>query len=139
MLLRVFEEVERVLPQAGTVAEVGRLATMLEGLLSGHAELEVEFAFAALDHALYRKGRLTRLHQDHAELDERLRQMHAAETCERARGLLRGAMRAGRAHFRQEERELFPAVERALGLGVLSALGERFRKKGRKARTKRGF
>jgi hypothetical protein len=44
-------------------------------------------------------------------------------------------MRASREHFRREERNLFPAVERALGLGVLSALGEAF-KKASKAKTK---
>jgi len=134
-LLRVFEQVERVLPRVRSAAEVGRMATILEGLLSSHAELEINFAFVALDHALYRKGRLTTLHEDHRELDDRLRQVHEAPTCGRARGLLRAAMRAGRAHFRHEERKLLPAVERALGLGVLTALGEGFKKKARKGKA----
>ena len=37
-------------------------------------------------------------------------------------------MRVAREHFRNEERSLFPAVERALGLGALTALGEGFKK-----------
>ena len=37
--------------------------------------------------------------------------------------------------FRDEERRLFPVVERALGLGVSTALGEAFKKAAR-AKTK---
>jgi hypothetical protein len=126
-LLRVFDQVERVLPRLRSAAEVGTLATILEGLLTTHAELEVNFAFVALDHALHHKRRLTSLHEDHRELDGRLGQVHEAPTSERARRLLRAAMRAAREHFRYEERDLFPAVERALGRGALTALGEAFK------------
>jgi hypothetical protein len=41
-LLRVFEEVERVLPGLRSAAEVGTMATILEGLLRTHASLEGE-------------------------------------------------------------------------------------------------
>jgi iron-sulfur cluster repair protein YtfE (RIC family) len=135
-LLGVFEEVERVLPGLRSAAEVGTMATILEGLLRTHAQLEINFAFVVLDHTQYHKRRPTTLHQDHRELDERLRQVHQAPTCGGARRLLRAAMRASQAHFRDEERRLFPAVERALGLGVVTALGEAF-KKASKAKTKR--
>ena len=136
-LLRVFDEVELVLPRLKSAGEVGRLAGILEGVLRTHAELEIEFAFVALDHALYHKRHLETLHQDHRELDTRFRQARKASTREGARGLLQGAMRASREHFRHEERDLFPLVERTLGLGVLSALGEAFKKKARKADAKR--
>ena len=135
-LSRVFDQVERVLPRLRSAAEVGTMAAMLEGLLTTHAELEINFAFVALDHALRHKRRLTTLHEDHRELDDRFCQVHEAPTCERARRLLRAAMRAAREHFRDEERSLFPAVERALGLGALTALGEAF-KKAPQAKAKR--
>lgn len=126
-LLRVFDQVERVLPGLRSAAEVGTMATILEGLLGTHAQLEVDLAFVALDHALHHKWRLTTLHQDHKEMDERLCQVHQAATCGRARQLLRGAMRASREHFCHEERDLIPVVERALGLCALTALGEAFK------------
>ena len=69
---------------------------------------------------------VTTLHADHQELDDRLGQVREAPTCEEARRLLRAAMGAAREHFRDEERRLFPAVERALGVGALTALGEAF-------------
>lgn len=127
-LLRVFDEVERVLPSLKSAAEAGMLATILEGLLSIQAQLEANFAFAALDDALRHKGRLAALHQGHRELDEQLRQVHEASACEEASRLLRAAMRAAREHFRHEERDLFPVLERSLGLSVLAALGEALKK-----------
>ena len=135
-LLRVFDEVERVLPGVRSAAEVGRMAAIVEGLLRTHAQLEVDFAFVPLDHALKQKGRLATLHQDHRELNERLRRVREARTCEQARELLLGAMRASREHFDQEERKLFPVLERALGLAMLAAFGEAF-KRATKAEAKR--
>ena len=82
----------------------------------------------ALGRATRRRQCLATLRQERRELNERLREVQEAPTCERACGLLRGAMGAAREHFRDEERNLFPAVERELGLGVLSALGEAFKK-----------
>ena len=135
-LLRVFDEVERVLPRLRSLAEVTTLATIVEGLLRTHGQLETDFAFVALDHALSHKRRLAALHQDHRELDERLRQVHQAATFAEAGQLLQDSLHASREHFRDEERRIFPVVERALGLGVLTALGEAF-KKASKGKTKR--
>ena len=127
-LLRVFDQVERVLPRLRSAAEVGTLATILAGLLRTHAELEFKFALMGVDDATHHKRRLAALHQERRELNERLREVQEAPTCARASGLLRAAMGTAREHFRDEERNLFPAVERALGLGVLAALGEAFKK-----------
>lgn len=127
ILSRLFDQVEGVLPRFKSAAQVGALATILEGLLTTHAQLEINFAFVALDHALRQKRRLTTLHADHRELDGRLGQVHEARTGEQARRLLRAAMLAAREHFRNEERILFPAVERALGPGALTALGEAYK------------
>ena len=80
-------------------------------------------------------GRPCLIGQDHRELDDRLRQVHEAASCEEACGLLRAGMGGARTHFQQEERELFPELERALGMGVLVILGEAF-KKAAKAKTK---
>jgi len=138
-LSRVFDQVERVLPRLRSSAEVGAMASLLEGLLRTHGKLEVELAFAVVDPALHQhKRRLATLHQEHHELDERLGRVHQAATCGQARQLLRGALRASREHFRDEERHLFPVVERALGLGVLTALGEAF-KKASKTKRKGAF
>jgi len=130
-LLRVFGQIERVLPRLRSAAEVATLAMIVEGMLRTHAELEVNLAFVALDHTLHHKRRLTILYQDHQELDGRLRQVQKARTCERACGLLQAAMGASREHFRHEERVLFPMLERALEPGVLCALGKAFQKAAR--------
>jgi len=133
-LSRVFDEVDRVLPEARTVAEVGGLTTFVEGLLKGHAELEIKFGFAAADRALRRKGRVTTLREHHREVGEWVRQVGVARTSEEARRLLRTGMLAARAHFLDEERSLFPAMEQALGLRLSTGLGEAFKKSARKGK-----
>jgi iron-sulfur cluster repair protein YtfE (RIC family) len=130
-MLRLFGQIERVLPRLRSAAEVATLATIVEGLLNTHRELEVNFAFVALDHSLHHKKRLTTLYEDHQELDERLRQVREAPTRARARGLLKAGLGAARAHFNEEERHLFPVLKRALGTGVSAALGEAFQKAAR--------
>ena len=134
-LLRVFDQVERILPGLRSAEEVGTMATLLEGMLGTNAQLEGDFAFAALDPAPHDKRGLAALHEEHREVDDRFRRVGQAATCEGARRLLRAAMCASREHFRHEERDLFPVVERALGLGVLTALGGAF-KRASKAKTK---
>ena len=134
-LSRVFDQVELLLPRLKSSAEVGAMATILEGLLQTHAQLEVDLAFVAVAPTLRHKRSLDTLYRDHREVDERWAQVHHAATCREACQLLRGAVRASRQHFRREERHLLPAVERALGLGVLTALGEAF-KKGSRANRK---
>ena len=130
-LWRVFDELEGVLPKARSVAEVGRMATVVEGLLRSHAELEVNFGFVAPDHALRQKGRLTLLQEHHREGGDWLRQVREAGSCAGARRLLRTGMLAARAHFLNEERNVFPLMEHALGLVASTALGQGFKRKAR--------
>ena len=130
-LLRVIKEVRRVLPQLRSALEVGTMATMLEGLLGRHGELETEFAFLPLDHTLRHKKALNLLHHDHQEVNDRFRQVHQAATCERARQLLRAALRISQDHFYREERDVLPLLELTLGHGALRALGDAFKARSR--------
>ena len=130
-LLRVIKEVRRVLPRLRSAVEVGTMATMLEGVLGRHGELETEFAFLPLDHTLRHKKALNLLHHDHLEVNDRFRQVHQAPTCERARQLLRAALRTSQEHFRREERNVLPLLELTLGQDALRALGDAFRARSR--------
>jgi hemerythrin-like domain-containing protein len=109
------------------------MAAVVEGVLGDHADLETNLAFVPLDRALRDDGRLARLAQAHQEIDDRLRQVRRAVTCAEARRLLRAALDASRDHFRDEERSLFPAIERALKAKDLIALGESFQRSRRVA------
>jgi len=133
MLLSRFAEVEQVLPRLKSPAEVRAMAAVVEGVLGDHADLETNLAFVPLDRALRDDGRLARLAQAHQEIDDRLRQVRRAVTCAEARRLLRAALDASRDHFRDEERSLFPAIERALKAKDLIALGESFQRSRRVA------
>jgi hypothetical protein len=129
-LVRMFGQIERVLPRLKSVGEVRILARVVEGVLISHAELEINFAFVALDHSRHHRKRVTTLYQDHEELDDRIHKVHAATNYKQASGLLKAGLRAARAHFREEERNLFPLLQRTLGLEVLTALGEAYEKAG---------
>jgi hypothetical protein len=125
-LQRVFDEIERALPDFESAAELGRLARILENVLRTHGKLETKLAFLPLDHALHHQTRLGSLHHDHREVDEQLRLVQRAATCEQARGRLRRAIAAARAHFRTEEQRIFPVLERTLPGSALEALGAAF-------------
>ena len=129
VLLRVFNQVERVLPSWTTPAGVRALAEMLEGLLRGHADAEIEFAYAPLDHALAEDGGLEVFYEDHRELDARLKAIRNAKTGVEARLMLMGAIAASREHFQREEDEIFPLLERRFGTAELLELGEAWRQR----------
>ncbi len=121
--LTVFEHMESLLPQLGTVQEAQMLAGLAERLLQHHGAMENDLAYAALDHVLADKGRLDRLHQEHKEIDERLEKVRKAHDISEARRLLRAALQASREHFKFEEEHVFPVIERSLRGDALAELG----------------
>ena len=124
IFLGVFDQIERALPSLNTPAEVGTMARIVEGMLEGHAKTETDLAYLALDHVLAHNGELKRMHQEHQEIDDRLRKVHAAKTCAEARRLLKAALVTSREHFHGEERSVFPLLEKALQEETLTELGK---------------
>jgi hemerythrin-like domain-containing protein len=119
----VFDQIERVLAGSGSIAEVKSLASVVEGLLRGHGETETNLAYAALDHALADRGTLTRLYQDHREIDDHFKRIHRTTEPAEAQLLLKKTLAATREHFRREEKHVFPLLEKTLQpdtLGMLS-------------------
>lgn len=100
------------------------MARIVEGLLERHGKAETDLAYLALDHVLEQDGELKRMHQEHHEIDDRLRKVHTAKTCAEARRLLKNAIQSSREHFRCEERAVFPLLEKALQEETLLDLGK---------------
>ena len=100
------------------------MAGIVEGMLEGHAKSETNLAYLALDHVMEHNGELKRMHQDHHEIDDRLRKVHTANTCAEARRLLKTAITSSREHFRGEERSVFPLLEQVLQAETLTELGQ---------------
>jgi hemerythrin-like domain-containing protein len=124
IFLTVFDQIERVLPSLTTPAEVRTMASIVEALLEDHAKTETNLAYLALDHVLADNGGLQRMHEDHHEIDDRLRKVHTAKTCAEARRLLKLTIVATREHFRGEERNVFPLLEKVLQAETLAELGQ---------------
>jgi hemerythrin-like domain-containing protein len=129
IFLSVFEQIERVLPSLATPAEVQTMASIVEALLEGHARTETNLAYLALDHVMEHNGELKRMHQDHHEIDDRLRKVHSAASIAQARRLLKSAIAASREHFGAEERSVFPLLERTLHEETLCELGESWKQR----------
>ena len=123
IFLGVFDQIERALPSLATSAEVRTMASIVQGMLEGHAKTETDLAYLALDHVLEHNGELKRMHQDHQEIDDRLRKVHTAKTCAEGRRLLKAAILSSREHFRGEERSVFPFLEQSLEEETLTDLG----------------
>jgi len=118
----LFDGIERLLPEVQTVAEVRLLARLVEGVLSSHADVEQNLAYAALDHALAEKGELNQLYQDHQEIDVCLQHATAATEFVPAMRFLRAGLKASREHFRHEEETVFPLFEKLFDPETLKVL-----------------
>lgn len=121
----VFDQIERVLADSKSANEVKLLASVVEGLLSRHAETETNLAYQALDHVLADQGTLDRLYQDHHEIDDRFKRIQGATDAVTALHLLKKALAATREHFRGEEKIVFPMLEKTLQPDTLRTLGRK--------------
>ena len=124
LFCRLFDEIGRLLPELSTVEEARRLSRLVAALLSHHASVEENLAFPALDHALAEAGGLHHLYQDHEEIDGHLMGAALAPNLPEAIRLLKVGMKATRAHFRREEQQVFPLLEKSLTPAALDMLGD---------------
>jgi len=124
LLCILFGEIDHLLPEVRTVEEVRLLTRLVEGVLSHHADVEENLAFAALDHALVEKGELNQLHHDHEEIDSHLHDAKLATEFAKAVRLLKAGLKASRAHFLREEQFVFPLFEKMLAPSSLETLGD---------------
>ena len=124
IFLRLFEEVERSLPLLKTPDEVGLACRLIRRLLRKHGEVEDDLSFVAVRRILKDRGRHARLGHDHREIERLLENATSVRDIRKARARLKAALAGCRAHFRDEERNLFPLIEKALWPETLLALGE---------------
>ena len=77
----------------------------------------------ALDHVLLERHQLTRLNHDHHELDAVLKKVETVKDFGEAYRQLKTTLSMARAHFNDEERNVFPVIERVLHRETLVELG----------------
>jgi len=125
---QIFDQIERITDRSRSVREVKSLASVVEGLLSGHGESETNLAYSVLDHVLAERGTLTHLHQNHQEIDGHFARIRRTRDPGKAMRLLKMALAATREHFRLEEEKVFPLLEDNLESETLCALGSQLTK-----------
>jgi hemerythrin-like domain-containing protein len=123
LFCELFDEIDRLLPDVRTLAEVRLLSRLVVGVLSRHADVEQNLAYAALDHALAEKGELNQLYQDHEEIDACLHHATLAAEFVEAVRFLKAGLETSREHFRREEETVFPLFEKLFDPAALEALG----------------
>jgi len=124
VFLALFDEIELALPSVKTVDELALTCRLVAGLLHNHGGIEADLAYITLDHMLHQQNRLTRLHHDHEELDGLLQEIASIKDLAKARSRLKAVLKACRAHFDEEERTVFPLMEKALQRETLLILGK---------------
>ncbi|HUJ10796.1 MAG TPA: hemerythrin domain-containing protein [Verrucomicrobiae bacterium] len=127
VFLALFDEVERALPKLKAVGEVRMLCRLVAGLLHNHGDEEANLIYIALDHVLLERHQLARLNHDHHELDVVLKQVEALDDLGQARRQFKATLMMARDHFLDEERNVFPVIERVLHRGTLMELGNAWR------------
>lgn len=120
----LFDEIEPLLAKTKSAREVNQLAKLVAGVLTHHRDIEANLAFSALDQQLAERGELDKLHRDHKEIDDHLREAQATADHAQARRQLQTAIRNTRAHFRREEEAVFPLFDRIFLPDTLKALGD---------------
>jgi hemerythrin-like domain-containing protein len=120
----VFDHIESVAPKLRTLAEVKRLAALMESLLKAHSNTEDDLFLGPLDHCFEQIGQRDAFVREHQEMDESLRLVQKATQVKTARRLLLNAVARSRGHFDCEERIIFPFAERVLKGETLTSLGQ---------------
>jgi hemerythrin-like domain-containing protein len=123
VFLMVFDQIEQALPGVKTREEITLVCRILAGLLHNHGEEENDLAYIALDHILKDHNQHARLYHDHQEIDGLLKAVEKTKDLAEARARLKAALDACRAHFNEEERLVFPLIEKALQQETLQVLG----------------
>ena len=123
VFLTVFDQIERSLPEIKTTGEIALICRILERLIHDHGTAETDLAYITFDHVLKEQNRCSRLSHDHEEIDGLLREVATMQDLTEARSRLKVSLNACRIHFKEEERTVFPMIEKTLHHETLVALG----------------
>ena len=123
VFLTVFDQIERSLPEIKTTGEIALICRILERLIHDHGTAETDLAYITFDHVLKEQNRCMRLTHDHEEIDGLLREVEMIQDLGEARSRLKVSLNACRVHFKDEERNVFPLIEKTVHHETLVALG----------------
>jgi hemerythrin-like domain-containing protein len=123
VFLTIFDQIERSLPEIKTTGEISLICRILERLIHDHGAAETDLAYITFDHVLKEQNRCSRLSHDHEEIDGLLREVETIQDLAEARSRLKVSLNACRVHFKDEERNVFPMIEKTVQRETLVALG----------------
>jgi hypothetical protein len=123
VLYALFDHIEATLADAKALAEVQRTAEILGAALAGHAAIEDDILFPALDQTIGPDGPLAVMRHEHEEVHRMFGEIAAGGELAEAATLVRSLIDLAREHFAKEEQVLFTMSQQALGDDKLEELG----------------
>jgi iron-sulfur cluster repair protein YtfE (RIC family) len=118
-----FDHLDQVLPREQVIREIKAQGLMLESALAGHANIEEELLFQALDLFPEATGPLNVMRMEHEEIEGALGRIPELNGIEESRSLLLHVVQVARQHFAKEEQILFKLADQLLGDTKLAELG----------------
>jgi len=125
----IFDNLEKQIPGIESLDNLKSLAELLAAPLIGHAMLENEELFTALDPQLGGQGPLEVMRGEHGEIEGTLQDAANATDLKDLKQQLLRILQVARNHFGKEENVLFPMALSHLGEGKLTALGNTWAEK----------
>lgn len=123
-LYALFDHLRATALSRGDLDEFHNAALLLESQLAGHAQIEDEILFPALEPHLGRAGPLAVMRSEHESIDHLLRAACDEKHLDAARSALAALLDLAVIHFRKEEQALFPMARQYLDETALTALGD---------------
>jgi iron-sulfur cluster repair protein YtfE (RIC family) len=114
------------IPGANSLAQVKSQGAMLAAALVGHAHLEEELLFTALERHIGPMGPLAVMRMEHDEIESALARLPKIQNLAEAQSLLLHAIQVARDHFAKEEQVLYPIAEQALDIDTRTRLGRQW-------------
>ncbi len=122
----LFDHTESALADAGTLADVQLITASLSAVLAGHATIENDVLFPALEEVVGPDGPLAVMRREHDDVDRLLKEIESAGELEEAADYLRTLIALARDHFTKEEQVLFGMAQQALGDDKLEEMGRKW-------------
>jgi iron-sulfur cluster repair protein YtfE (RIC family) len=114
------------IPGANSLAQVKSQGAMLAAALVGHAHLEEELLFTALERHIGPMGPLAVMRMEHDEIESALARLPKIQNLAEAQSLLLHAIQVARDHFAKEEQVLYPIAEQVLDTDTRTRLGRQW-------------
>jgi hemerythrin-like domain-containing protein len=126
VMYELFEHIRETTHNADDVPEIHRLVLVVERLLLGHARIEEDLLFPALETHLGPMGPLAVMRSEHEEIEGLLTAAKEATDLSVLKSVIDQFLALTYGHFQKEEQVLFAMAQQVLDEPALTDLGSKW-------------